>query len=332
MISFSQSYWVNLEELNKFYGNRDSNLFKYVEEWYKDNLWNESEIFINALENIRRWWKINKEEFKIYNSVLWYILYYWKIWEKLPINKEIYFWKNYKEIEDILKNIDYSKFFIPKNNFLKILELNNLKNILVELKKLETEENLNNFIKNIEFCIENNLDMIIFSYTWFSLKTGINNEEDNENLSSETILKLLAILISFFILANIYSNIIESGINSMLSKQAKFRMENNFVICKNWNYILIEPEDFKSQKDYKTFKKEKDDNFKKIYWCDKYEWFYDKNLTNLDEKLLSIKKWELKYEKNNSISYISIMSLLLSYFSIRLIDLFFVYKRRRLEN
>ena len=63
--------------------------------------------------------------------------------------------------ENSIKN-----FFIPENNGLRIIKNENLKNIYYHLENIE-DKNIQIFVNNLKTCLENNLDLFIFSYEWF---------------------------------------------------------------------------------------------------------------------------------------------------------------------
>ena len=143
-----------------------------VKNWIFDMFW-ENEVsrnFSNCLDKIVNWNKLTNEEnssMLYQNPSLEYIFDFWKIWKKLSEAwEEIDFWKNSEKIKTLINENSIKNFFIPENNGLRIIKNENLKNIYYHLENIE-DKNIQIFVNNLKTCLENNLDLFIFSYEWF---------------------------------------------------------------------------------------------------------------------------------------------------------------------
>lgn len=199
--------WAKLEEVENIFWSKDFDLMEKVKNWIFDMFW-ENEVsrnFSNCLDKIVNWNKLTNEEnssMLYQNPSLEYIFDFWKIWKNLlEAWEEIDFWKNSEKIKTLINENSIKNFFIPENNGLRIIKNENLKNIYYHLENIEYK-NIQIFVNNIKNCLENNLDLFIFSYEWFEIWG--NQIEANKNNSWIIFWGIILVIIIFiFVLKNI---------------------------------------------------------------------------------------------------------------------------------
>lgn len=185
---------------------------------------------------------------------------------------EIDFWTNIL-IEELFKK------FKSNNIFFKIIPNYELENLKKSFENIENEyvriytykknnmlwspinyEKVNIFIENLNFCIKNNLEMIIFT------EEGFNS---GEHQIATLILKWFIIFLSLWVfLIFLFTKIIDFWVNSMLSEREKLESNYNFLNCKFRHEI-------EKKEYYENYYKE----------CKKYKKFYNQDFTNLDKIL-----------------------------------------------
>ena len=205
--------WTKLEEVENIFWSKDFDLVEKVKNWIFEMFW-ENEVsrkFSNCLDKIVNWNKLTNEEnssMLYQNPSLEYIFDFWKIWKNLSEAwEEIDFWKNSEKIKTLINENSIKNFFIPENNGLRIIKNENLKNIYYHLENIE-DKNIQIFVNNLKTCLENNLDLFIFSYEWFenweNQEIWENQIEANKNNSWIIFLGIiLIIIILIFVLKNI---------------------------------------------------------------------------------------------------------------------------------
>lgn len=323
------SFWIKSWSLEKIYWSKNETLkWKFLEKIEKNILEKEKNIYKKVLEEIFYWKKISNK--KVEAKILENIFLNSNLWEKFE-NYKFDFWKNIF-MEEIFKTIkNWNNYFkiISKENLEKIKwELENFEKNFAELKNIvnwnipsflwnwiENQE-IENFLKNINYCIENNLEMIVFA-------------EDNFNSAEDYITKnfLTRFLVYWFFLLFInefYFGILEFLINSLLSNQAKFKFEMNFEKC---SYLYEHKDNYRenlTEEEREIERKSKDFSYK-IHGCKKYEWYYNLENTSLDNFLIKFKNSEINYEWTN-FSYLIILSLSLTILTMKLV-LNFVNKK-----
>ena len=199
--------WTKLEEVENIFWSKDFDLIEKVKNWIFEMFW-ENEVsrnFSNCLDEIVNWNKLTNEEnsWMLYqNPSLEYIFDFWKIWKNLSKAwEEIDFWKNSEKIKTLINENSIENFFIPENNGLRIIKKENLKNIYYHLENIE-DKNIQIFVNNLKTCLENNLDLFIFSYEWF--ENWENQVEANKNNSWIIFWGIILVIVIFiFVLKNI---------------------------------------------------------------------------------------------------------------------------------
>lgn len=218
-------------------------------------------------------------------------------------NKEINLNNNY--IESYLKKINggYNFKIINRKN------LENLKKIFSAKLKLsenwfylesdiiEIQKNIPLFLENIDFCLENNLEMIIFSDDFISAE---------DKFTKTFLLYFISTPILFFI----YNPMLNSKIDSLYSERVKIEKAPLFESC---------------EYDYKNNKEKYE--YSKVF-CQWYEKYFDKQKTKTDEILNYIQNSKDK----DWFTILNTLSLLLAWWTIKLLrNLFKLYKRKKLE-
>lgn len=323
------SFWIKSWSLEKIYWSKNETLkWKIFEKIEKNILENEKNIYKKVLDEIFYWEKTSNK--KIETKILENIFLNSNLWEKFE-NYKFDFWKNIF-MEEIFKNIkNWNNYFkiISKENLEKIKwELENFEKNFAELKNIVNwnipnflwdwieNQKIEDFLKNINYCLENNLEMIVFA-------------EDNFNSAEDYIARSFLtkfIVYCFFLLFinAFYYSLLEFLINSSLSNQAKFKFEMNFEKCL---YLYENKDNYKqnlTEEEKEIDRKSKDFSYK-IYGCEKYEWYYNLENTTLDNILIKFKNPEINYEWTN-FNYLTILSLSLSILTIKLV-LNFVNKK-----
>lgn len=194
-IYLNNPIWIKKEEINKIYWSKDKDLKQKVKSY---DFFNEDDE--EWLERILNWEEINSNDYEAIYSLQWICNI---IWKQLPYQNDIKLWIESEYIEKHLKEDFWIDFFeewdlffkeflnfIPEQDNLPIywiISLERLKEIQKyfskinikdkEIKKLQEEseieeeeekwyayEHIKWIKKNIDFCIENDLDLIIFAY------------------------------------------------------------------------------------------------------------------------------------------------------------------------
>ena len=148
--------WAKLEEVENIFWSKDFDLVEKVKNWIFEMFW-ENEVsrkFSNCLDKIVNWNKLTNEE----NS--------WILYQNPSLEYIFDFWKISEKIKNLINENSIKNFFIPENNGLRIIKNENLKNIYYHLENIE-DKNIQIFVNNLKTCLENNLDLFIFSYEWF---------------------------------------------------------------------------------------------------------------------------------------------------------------------
>lgn len=198
MLNIQNPRWIKYQNLKEIFWSKDSKLKEKVTNWIISIFWKEySYIFLECLEKILNWEELENTN-NTANATLEYIFDYWNISKELEFKEnfdlseglEDFFKKNFNS-QKSLKEIFFwelpDDFFIKqidgdeKIGIITIDKLKNFQNIL-ENRIIKEEKSWFNFFglfwnknkkyekilewvkENVNFCIKNELDMIIFSY------------------------------------------------------------------------------------------------------------------------------------------------------------------------
>lgn len=279
------SFWIKSWSLEKIYWSKNETLkWKIFEKIEKNILENEKNIYKKVLDEIFYWEKTSNK--KIETKILENIFKISDLWEKFEIY-EFDFWKNIF-MEEIFKNIkNWNNYFkiISKENLEKLKwELQNLEKNFSELKNIVNwnipnflwdwieNQKIEDFLKNINYCLENNLEMIVFL----------------ENYKTKSFLKnfviYLGVLIIFIYLFDFWKNF-------LLSENAKARLNFYFDDCENIYNQKIDKNSSYNKKEKTVEEKVLKDVADMIYKnqdCKKFEWYYNLEISKLDKFLLEL--------------------------------------------
>lgn len=301
------SFWIKALDLEKIYWSKDENEKEKIWENLKTKVpESQKERYLKVLDKMIFKKRIWNERFE--NLILENILNLSDLGTKLQEN-EINFWTNifteslFKKLRSenkfikIIKNADLEELKFSLENVedrylirYEILKKRNQLNLLHMLWDPINSESIKYFLKKIDFCIENNLEMIIFveeNFIYFEHK-----------ISTNILKRFILAFTSFFVFMIIFFHLSNFWVNFMSSDRLKLEKDWSFRYCK------------------KNFEYDKEFYDRNLKQCEKYEKFYNLEFTELDKKLIVFREWEFDYDWG-TISYESIICIILAFFSTK---------------